>query len=213
MGVQLNWKSARFASARHRDRNPVAPSVDNCNYYHSSISLEVRTPRCGRGNPGSNPGSSIVILKFFYYAYHSTCHYASLVQLVMTPASHAGGPEFDSRYFEFYPTLQAPLAQLAARRSHNPKVVGSIPTLCNSKSIYLVSRHIYIFVCQHHWRSWQRTGLMYRRSRVRAPDGAIIIILFTIVALVQLVRIAGSHPADTGSIPVCDINNSFTTII
>ena len=23
-----------------------------------SISLEVRTPRCGRGNPGSNPGSS-----------------------------------------------------------------------------------------------------------------------------------------------------------
>ena len=28
-------------------------------YAFSSISLEVRTPRCGRGNPGSNPGSSI----------------------------------------------------------------------------------------------------------------------------------------------------------
>ena len=28
-------------------------------------------------------------------------------------------------------TFYARLAQLAARRSHNPKVVGSIPTLCN----------------------------------------------------------------------------------
>ena len=27
--------------------------------FYRSISLEVRTPRCGRGNPGSNPGSSI----------------------------------------------------------------------------------------------------------------------------------------------------------
>ena len=27
-------------------------------------------------------------------------------------------------------TLDARLAQLAARRSHNPKVVGSIPTMC-----------------------------------------------------------------------------------
>ncbi len=32
--------------------------------FYRSISLEVRTPRCGRGNPGSNPGSSI---NFFFF--------------------------------------------------------------------------------------------------------------------------------------------------
>ena len=88
----------------------------------------------------------------------------------MTSASHAEGPEFDSRssycititallvqWLEFavangearvrfsdsaYSSAHsvcivnlnsfqtARLAQLAARRSHNPKVVGSIPTLC-----------------------------------------------------------------------------------
>ena len=29
-----------------------------------------------------------------------------------------------------------------------------------------------------HWRSWQRIGLMYRRSRVRAPDGAFGLFFF-----------------------------------
>ena len=32
-------------------------------------------------------------------------------------------------------TYQARLAQLVARRSHNPEVVGSIPTLCNAKHV------------------------------------------------------------------------------
>ena len=55
-GVWLNRKSARFASARHRDRNPASPYTAVSSF--CSISLVVRTPRCGRGNPGSNPGWS-----------------------------------------------------------------------------------------------------------------------------------------------------------
>ena len=51
------------------------------------------------------------------------------------------------------------LAQLAARRSHNPKVVSSILTEG---------------ICLLHWRSWQRTGLMCLGSAVRARHGAIV---------------------------------------
>ncbi len=43
----------------------------------------------------------------------------------------------------FFVNLEARLAQLAARRSHNPKVVGSIPTLCTGpkrKKIFFVPR-------------------------------------------------------------------------
>ena len=38
----------------------------------------------------------------------------------------------------------ARLAQLAARRSHNPKVVGSIPTLCKHANIFM--QYIYIYI-------------------------------------------------------------------
>ena len=44
--------------------------------------------------------------------------------------------------------LEARLAQLAARRSHNPKVVGSIPTLCTGQK-YKKN----IFCVGHYWRS------------------------------------------------------------
>ena len=54
------------------------------------------------------------------------------------------------------------MAQLAARGSHNPKVVGSTPT----GGILL--RYMLL------WRSWQRFGLMSRGSRVRAPPGAVL---------------------------------------
>ena len=37
--------------------------------YICSISLEVRTPRCGRGNPGSNPGSSIFLCVICFWAH------------------------------------------------------------------------------------------------------------------------------------------------
>ena len=55
----------------------------------------------------------------------------------------------------------ASVAQLAARGSHNPKVVGSKPT----GGILIASAMLL-------WRSWQRIGLMSRWSRVRAPAGA-----------------------------------------
>ena len=48
------------------------PGISTHIHTYSSISLEVRTPRCGRGNPGSNPGSSIRTL-------YTQIFYASLV--------------------------------------------------------------------------------------------------------------------------------------
>ena len=58
--------------------------------------------------------------------------------------------------------LQASVAQLAARGSHNPKVVGSIPT----GGIFFYPVLL--------WRSWQRFGLMSRWPGVRAPAGAVL---------------------------------------
>ena len=34
---------------------------------NSRISLVVRTPRCGRGDPGSNPGCGIILFIFLNY--------------------------------------------------------------------------------------------------------------------------------------------------
>ena len=58
-------------------------------------------------------------------------------------ASQARGTGIETRYLQNKPHFfcwvrpwhEARLAQLAARRSHNPKVVGSIPTLCMLKII------------------------------------------------------------------------------
>jgi hypothetical protein len=43
----------------------------------------------------------------------------------MTPASHAGGPEFEPRTVYSIGRV----AQMAERRSNKPSVVGSIPTV------------------------------------------------------------------------------------
>ncbi len=56
-GIQLKWQSARLACERYRDRYPISPGRD---------SIGVSTSRCGRDDPGSNPGHGIFILKTFF---------------------------------------------------------------------------------------------------------------------------------------------------
>ena len=75
--------------------------------------------------------------------------------------------------------IPASVAQLAARGSHNPKVVGSKPT----GGILIVSAMLL-------WRSWQRIGLMSRWSRVRAPAGA----AFLLNARSKIVTEVGFEP-------------------
>ena len=74
---------------------------------------------------------------------------ASLVQwLEFFVANEEARVQFpDDAYFlhafiHYINNNKARLAQLAARRSHNPKVVGSIPTLCTNT------------ISKQDWRSW-----------------------------------------------------------
>jgi hypothetical protein len=64
----------------------------------------VRIPRCQRGGPGSIPGWRIIFIIYDKNTIKQTKQ-------------------------KTYIHLNARLAQLAARRSHNPKVAGSIPAL------------------------------------------------------------------------------------
>ena len=75
--------------------------------------------------------------------------------------------------------IPASVAQLAARGSHNPKVVGSKPT----GGILIAYQKLL-------WRSWQRIGLMSRWSRVRAPAGA----AFLLNARSKIVTEVGFEP-------------------
>ena len=53
----------------------------------------------------------------------------SVVQLVRTPACHAGGRGFEPHpNRQNYSMIYASVAQLVEQRTENPRVVGSIPT-------------------------------------------------------------------------------------
>ena len=56
--MQLRWQSARLACERYRDRYPASPGRD---------SIGVSTSRCGRDDPGSNPGHGIFCENFLYF--------------------------------------------------------------------------------------------------------------------------------------------------
>ena len=80
-----------------------------------------------QGVTGSSP---VVPTKFLIVC-------GAVVQLVRTPACHAGGRGFKSlprRHFFFAPAKErrknkfASVAQLVEQRTENPRVVGSIPT-------------------------------------------------------------------------------------
>ena len=71
---------------RHRDRNPDSPIIYTLLYIclYSSVSLVVRTPVCGTGNPGSNPGRSsyILLYKKDMFIYHINTQLFSTTTLV-----------------------------------------------------------------------------------------------------------------------------------
>ena len=82
-------------------------------------------------------------------------NHGSVVQLVRTPACHAGGHGFEphsSRHFIFdFPCLliatekeNASVAQLVEQGTENPRVVGSIPTggTIYADLAHLVERHL-----------------------------------------------------------------------
>ena len=53
--------TAKFLSlARHIPPGQIVTILTNLLPNHSRNRLVVRTPRCGRGNPGSNPGCGIL---------------------------------------------------------------------------------------------------------------------------------------------------------
>ena len=78
-------------------RNTLSAVVNTC-----LIRLAVRTPRCGRGNPGSNPGLDIVLISAALNLEHLEC---SRVQ------------------------AEARLAQSVERQPFKLVVVGSSPTV------------------------------------------------------------------------------------
>ena len=79
----------------------VYPEVVNC-----LIRLAVRTPRCGRGNPGSNPGLDTFLYLVFEYSWSSV-----ICAMIMENSSRAR------------------LAQLVERQPFKLVVVGSSPTV------------------------------------------------------------------------------------
>ena len=96
-------------------------------------------------------------------------HYGRVVQLVRTPACHAGGRGFEPLLGRHY----ASVAQLVEQGTENPRVVGSIPT---GGTIYADVAH----PVERHLAKVEvaSSSLVVRSKRVPAIAGAFFITLF-----------------------------------
>ena len=104
----LTKSSARYAA--QRQNGSIAQLVEHMPYKHgvTGSSPVVPTTRCG-----------------------------AVVQLVRTPACHAGGRGFKSLPRRHFLITYAQVAQLVEQRTENPRVAGSIPalgTICECSS-------------------------------------------------------------------------------
>ena len=122
-GVQRSWKRAWLGTMRSGVRDPPPrPYTSLQTWAFSSVGQSNRliTGRSGVRVPEGPPNSYDTEI-WIYKHIRKLC--GSVVQLVRTPACHAGGQGFKSptgRHF-------ASIAQSVEQRTENPCVTGSIP--------------------------------------------------------------------------------------
>ncbi len=238
---KVNWGCSSIGRARALQARGTGIETrhlhkfKNLTQIHCSISLVVRTPRCGRGNPGSNPGWSTK-QKYIYICGLGLVGYddcftrsrsrvrfsepvfiqkkkkkkkekkALIVQwleyLVANEVARVRFPVGANIYtFCFFFVLKqinktkAWLAQLAARRSHNPKVVSSklTPSKKKKKKKTKKTKNIGLLA------QLVAHGSYVPRVTGSSPVRTMCKINFPRQS--SWFRIVGSHPTDPGSNP------------